>query len=197
MTAALVIVDVQVDFCSGGSLPVPDAEAILPVVNRLMREFGRVILTQDWHPPGHVSFASSHAGRQPFSRIMLPSGAQMLWPDHCVAGSAGARFHPRLAIPPHAGIIRKGMHRHRDGTSAFFEADGTTPVGLDQLLRAAGVRALVLAGLATDVCVAHTALDARRLGYAVTVVEAGCRGIDTAGSLAAWERMTAAGVRRG
>jgi nicotinamidase/pyrazinamidase len=197
MTAALVIVDVQVDFCAGGSLSVPDAEAILPVVNRLLGEFDRVILTQDWHPPGHVSFASSHPGRQPFSRIMLPSGEQMLWPDHCVAGSAGARLHPGLEIPSHAGIIRKGVQRDRDGTSAFFEADGTTPVGLDELLRAAGVREIVLAGLATDVCVADTALDARRLGYAVTVVEAGCRGIDTARSLAAWERMTAAGVRRG
>lgn len=197
MTTALVIVDVQVDFCAGGSLAVPDADAILPVVNGLMGEYLRVILTQDWHPPGHVSFASSHPGKQPFSRIMLPSGQQALWPDHCVAGSIGARFHPRLEIPPQAGIVRKGVHWHLDGTSAFFESDGTTPVGLDALLRAAGATELVLAGLATDVCVANTALDARRLGYGVTVVEAGCRGIDPAAIRAAWERMKAAGVRRG
>lgn len=198
MTTALVIVDVQIDFCAGGSLAVPDAEAILPVVNGLMRNHGRVILTQDWHPPGHVSFASSHPGEQPCGRIMLPYGEQILWPDHCIGGTDGAAFHPRLEVPPSAGIVRKGIHREVDSYSAFFEADGTTPVGLDPLLRAADVRAIVLAGLATDFCVLHTALDARRLGYDVTVIEAGCRGIDTNGSLAtAWERMDAAGVRRG
>jgi len=197
-TTALVIIDVQVDFCTGGSLAVPDAEAILPIVNVLMRDFRHVIVTQDWHPLGHVSFASSHPGRRVFDRIPLPSGEQILWPDHCVAGSAGAALLPRLEIPPSAEIVRKGVHRHVDSYSAFFEADGTTPVGLDQLLRAADVRAIVLAGLATDFCVLHTALDARRLGYDVTVVEAGCRGIDSQGSLAAaWARMTAAGVRRG
>ena len=197
-TSALVIADVQVDFCTGGSLAVSDAEAILPIVNGLMRDFRHVILTQDWHPPGHVSFASSHPGRRVFDRIPLPSGEQILWPDHCVAGSAGAALHPRLEIPPSAEIVRKGVHQHADSYSAFFEADGTTPVGLDQLLRAADVRAIVLAGLATDFCVLHSALDARRLGYDVTVVEAGCRGIDSQGSLAAaWARMDAAGVRRG
>ena len=198
MTTALVIVDMQVDFCAGGSLAVPDAEAILPVVNGLMHEFRRVILTQDWHPPGHISFASSHPGRCVFDRITLPAGEQILWPDHCVAGSAGAALHPRLEVPPSAEIVRKGVHRDVESYSAFFEADGTTPVGLDRLLRAVDVRAIVLAGLATDFCVLHTALDARRLGYDVTVIEAGCRGIDSQGSLAAaWERMTAAGVRRG
>jgi nicotinamidase/pyrazinamidase len=198
MTTVLVIVDVQVDFCAGGSLAVPEAEAILPVVNGLMHEFRRVIVTQDWHPSGHVSFASSHPGRSPFSRITLPYGEQILWPDHCIAGTGGAAFHPRLEVPPSAGIVRKGVHRNVDSYSAFFEADGTTPVGLDPLLRAADVREIVLAGLATDFCVLHTALDARRLGYDVTVIEAGCRGIDTNGSVAAaWERMDAAGVRRG
>lgn len=197
-TTALVIIDVQVDFCTGGSLAVPDAEAILPIVNGLMRDFHRVILTQDWHPPGHISFASSHPGRCVFDRITLPAGEQILWPDHCVAGSAGAALHPRLEVPPSAEIVRKGVHRDVESYSAFFEADGTTPVGLDRLLRAVDVRAIVLAGLATDFCVLHTALDARRLGYDVTVIEAGCRGIDSQGSLAAaWERMTAAGVRRG
>jgi nicotinamidase/pyrazinamidase len=197
-TTALVIADVQVDFCTGGSLAVPDAEAILPIVNGLMREFRHVIITQDWHPPGHVSFASSHPGRRTFDRIRLPAGDQILWPDHCVAGSAGAALHPQLEVPSAAGIVRKGVHRDVDSYSAFFEADGATPVGLDGLLRAAEAREIVLAGLATDFCVLQTALDARRLGYDVTVVEAGCRGIDTEGSLvAAWERMTAAGVRRG
>ena len=198
MTTALVIVDMQVDFCAGGSLAVPDAEAILPVVNGLLREFRRAILTQDWHPTGHVSFASSHPGKRPFSRITLPYGEQILWPDHCIAGTDGAAFHPRLEVPPSAGFVRKGIHRHADSYSAFLEADGTTPVGLESLLQAADAREIVLAGLATDFCVLHTALDARRLGYDVTVIEAGCRGIDTNGSLAAaWERMDAAGVRRG
>ena len=198
MTTALVIVDMQVDFCAGGSLAVPDAEAILPVVNGLMHEFRRVILTQDWHPPGHVSFASSHPGKPPLSRITLPYGEQILWPDHCIAGTDGAAFHPRLEVPPSAGVVRKGIHRQVDSYSAFFEADSRTPVGLAPLLNAAEAREIVLAGLATDFCVLHTALDARRLGYDVTVIEAGCRGIDTNGSLAAaWERMDAAGVRRG
>jgi nicotinamidase/pyrazinamidase len=198
MTTVLVIVDVQVDFCAGGSLAVPEAEAILPVVNGLMHEFRRVIVTQDWHPSGHVSFASSHPGKSPFSRITLPYGEQILWPDHCIAGTDGAAFHPRLEVPPSAGIVRKGVHPNVDSYSAFVEADGTTPVGLDPLLRTADVREIVLAGLATDFCVLHTALDARRLGYDVTVIEAGCRGIDTDGSVAAaWERMDAAGVRRG
>ena len=198
MTTALVIVDMQVDFCAGGSLAVPDAEAILPVVNGLMHEFRRVILTQDWHPPGHVSFASSHPGKPPLSRITLSYGEQILWPDHCIAGTDGAAFHPRLEVPPSAGVVRKGIHRQVDSYSAFFEADSRTPVGLAPLLNAAEAREIVLAGLATDFCVLHTALDARRLGYDVTVIEAGCRGIDTNGSLAAaWERMDAAGVRRG
>jgi len=195
--SALVVTDVQNDFCGGGALAVPDAEAILPVVNELVRKFEQVIFTQDWHPPGHVSFASSHPGRRVFDRITLPSGEQILWPDHCVADTPGAALHPGLHVPPHATVLRKGVHQTIDSYSAFFENDGTTAVGLDALLREAGVREIVLVGLATDFCVFRTALDARRLGYDVTVVESGCRGIDVDGSLAAaWNRMAAEGVQR-
>jgi len=197
MTAALVIVDVQNDFCSGGALAVPDAEAILPVVNRLIHDYRHVVVTQDWHPRGHISFASSHAGRHAFSRITLPYGEQTLWPDHCIQGTPGAELHPLLHVPPGTATIRKGTRQNIDSYSAFFENDRTTPVGLDSLLRAMGVREVVLTGLATDFCVLHTALDARRLGYETTVVESGCRGIDTNGSLAAaWDQMARAGVRR-
>ena len=196
MTAALVIVDVQNDFCSGGALAVPDAEAILPVVNGLVHDYRHVVVTQDWHPQGHISFASTHAGRHAFSRMALPYGEQTLWPDHCIQGTPGADLHPLLHVPPGAATIRKGTRQNIDSYSAFFENDRTTPVGLDSLLRAMGVRELVLTGLATDFCVLHTALDARRLGYETTVVESGCRGIDTNGSLAAaWHEMARAGVR--
>lgn len=197
MTSALVVIDVQNDFCDGGALAVPDADAILPIVNRLVRDHEHVFLSQDWHPPGHVSFASSHPGTVVFSRIMLDSGEQILWPDHCVADSHGAAFHPSLEQPPRARIVRKGCRRTIDSYSAFFENDRRTPVGLDDLLRQAGIERLILCGLATDYCVLHTALDARRLGYDVSVVEAACRGIDVAGSLAAaWNALAAAGVRR-
>ena len=197
-TMALVLVDIQTDFCCGGALAVPDADAILPVVNGLMRGFRRIILTQDWHPPGHVSFASSHPGQRPFDHIALPYGDQILWPDHCVAGTPGAAFSPGLSLPPEATVLRKGIHAGVDSYSAFLENDRRTPVGLDALLRETGVGEIVLAGLATDYCVLHTALDARTLGYEVTVVESGCRGIDAHGSLAdAWEQMARAGVRLG
>ena len=196
-TSALVVTDVQNDFCGGGALAVPDAEAILPVVNELVRKFEQVIFTQDWHPPGHVSFASSHPGRRVFDRITLPTGEQILWPDHCVTGTPGAALHRGLHVPPHATVLRKGVHQTIDSYSAFFENDVTTAVGLDALLREASVGEVVLVGLATDFCVLRTALDARRLGYSVTVVESGCRGIDVDGSLAAaWNRMAAVGVRR-
>lgn len=195
--AVLVIVDVQNDFCAGGALAVPDAEAILPVIDELTALHRRVILTQDWHPPRHVSFASSHAGRNPFERIPLASGEQDLWPDHCVAGSVGAAFHPGLRVPPDATILRKGVRRHVDSYSAFLENDRVTPVGLDRLLRAARATEIVLVGLATDYCVLHTALDGRALGYGVTVVESACRGVRGDAALAeAWTRMAAAGVRR-
>lgn len=197
VTTALLIIDVQNDFCSGGALAVPNAEEILPVVNSLARGFQRVFFTQDWHPRGHVSFASSHAGGRPFSHITLPYGEQMLWPDHCVESTHGAAFHPALEIPSSATVVRKGMRRDIDSYSAFLENDRKTPVGLETLLREAGVGKIMLAGLATDVCVLHTALDARALGYEVTVVESACRGIDTDGSLAvAWRKMAEAGVRR-
>jgi nicotinamidase-related amidase len=197
MATALVIIDVQNDFCSGGPLAVPDAEAILPTVNRLIDGHARVVLTQDWHPPKHVSFASCHPGRHAFTSISLSYGEQMLWPDHCVAGTAGADFHVGLQIPPAAAVVRKGFRDDIDSYSAFFENDLATPVGLDALLRSWDTAEIVLAGLATDYCVLHTALDGRRLGYAVTVVESGCRGIDRDGSLAtAWSLMAEAGVRR-
>lgn len=197
MTAALVIVDVQNDFCTDGSLAVPDSEAIVPIINDLIGRFARVVATQDWHPPGHVSFASSHPGRRPFTSIRLPCGEQTLWPDHCLQDSRGAGLHPRLRLPTDAAIIRKGVRAAVDSYSAFFENDGTTPVGLDAVLRDWDVRELVVVGLATDLCVMHTALDARRLGYPTSVIESACRGIDAQGSLAAaWNRMAQAGVRR-
>jgi nicotinamidase-related amidase len=196
--AVLVVVDIQNDFCSGGSLAVPDAEAVLPVVNRLIRDFDRVVLTQDWHPLHHISFASSHPGNLTFSRVTLPHGEQVLWPDHCVQGTHGAAFHPGLEVPAGATVVRKGIHGDIDSYSAFFENDRHTPVGLDAILRQHAAGEIVLAGLATDYCVLHTALDARSLGYQVTVIESGCRGIDLNGSVAdAWGRMTRAGVRRG
>lgn len=198
MKTAVVIVDVQNDFCAGGALAVPDADAILPAVNALMRAFWQVFLTQDWHPPGHVSFASSHPGHAAFSRVALPSGEQELWPDHCVAGSHGAALHGALDIPGDATVIRKGVRKDVDSYSAFFENDRQTPVGLDARLREGDIGEIVLAGLATDYCILHTALDARALGYEVTVVESGCRGVDINGSLVeAWSKMTKAGVRRG
>lgn len=193
----LVVIDVQNDFCSGGALAVPDADAIVPLVNALIRDFRRVIFTQDWHPLGHVSFASSHPGQRVFNRIPLPSGEQVLWPDHCVEGTRGAAFHPGLDVPADATIVRKGVRPHIDSYSALFENDRQTPVGLDALLRAGGACEIILAGLATDYCVLHTALDARALGYEVGVVEPACRGIDREGSLAdAWSTMMQAGVRR-
>lgn len=196
-TTALIIVDIQNDFCAGGALAVPDANAVISVANTLIARFRHVFFTQDWHPRGHVSFASSHPGTQPLSRITLPHGEQILWPDHCVEGSPGAEFHPGLAVPPDATVVRKGIHAGIDSYSAFFENDRKTRVGLDALLREAGVREIVLAGLATDFCVLNTALDARSLGYEVTVAESGCRGIDSNGSLAAaWSQMDQAGVRR-
>lgn len=198
MKTALVIVDVQNDFCSGGALAVPDADAVIPVLNDFITGFERVFLTQDWHPRGHVSFASSHEGRHAFDRLALANGEQILWPDHCVENTPGAAFHAGLNVPHDAVVVRKGTRRDTDSYSAFFENDGHTPVGLDSLLRRANVAEIILAGLATDFCVLNTALDARRLGYAVTVIESGCRGINTQGSLdRAWSQMTQAGVRRG
>jgi nicotinamidase/pyrazinamidase len=195
---ALIVVDVQRDFCPGGALAVPDGDAVVPVVNRLAREHAHVVLTQDWHPVGHASFASAHAGRRPFETIEMPDGAQTLWPDHCVQGSDGAALHPGLAVPQAELIIRKGHHSDIDSYSAFRENDRKTPTGLAGYLRERGIAALTLCGLATDYCVLYSALDARELGFAATVVLAACRGIDLDGSLArALAAMREAGVALG
>ncbi len=194
---ALLVVDVQNDFCPGGALGVNDGDAIIPVINDLTRRFAHVILTQDWHPQDHLSFASSHPGSRPLDCINLPYGNQILWPDHCVEWTSGAEFHPQLKAAHCELIIRKGFHREIDSYSAFFENDRHTPTGLTGYLRERGLTRLYIVGLATDFCVAYTALDARKLGFEVTVIEAGCRGIDVNGSLAtAWEQMKAAGVIR-
>jgi nicotinamidase/pyrazinamidase len=196
--AVLVIIDVQNDFCSGGALAVPDGDAVVPIVNHLICRFHRVVFTQDWHPQRHISFASSHPNTPAFSQIATSYGEQTLWPDHCVEGTTGAAFHPGLNVPLDATVVRKGLTLTCDSYSAFFENDRRTPVGLDAVLQTHHARAIVLAGLATDYCVLHTALDARALGYDVTVIESACRGIDVAGSVAdAWKRMEHAGVRRG
>lgn len=193
----LLVVDVQNDFIPGGSLAVAGGDAIVPVINRVARHFEHVALTQDWHPAGHASFASSHPGKAPFDTLALPYGAQTLWPDHCVQGTFGAAFHDELDVPHAELVIRKGYQPAVDSYSAFFAADRTTPTGLNGYLRERGFAHVVLAGLATDFCVAWSALDARRLGFAVTVLEDACRGIDLDGSLdAAWHDMTAAGVER-
>ncbi|WP_376100477.1 bifunctional nicotinamidase/pyrazinamidase [Roseomonas sp. CCTCC AB2023176] len=194
---ALIVVDVQNCFTPGGSLAVPDGDAVVPVINRLSRHFANVVLTQDWHTPDHVSFASQHAGQQPFGTVQLPYGTQVLWPDHCVMGTNGAALHPDLSIPHAQLVIRKGYNRGVDSYSAFLEADRTTKTGLDGYLSSRGIRHVYLTGLATDFCVAWTALDARRLGFEATVIEDACRAIDLNGSLAkAWADMEAAGVRR-
>ncbi|MBX6375708.1 MAG: bifunctional nicotinamidase/pyrazinamidase [Acetobacteraceae bacterium] len=196
-TTALIVTDVQNDFCPGGALAVPDGDAIVPVVNALARRFATVVLIQDWHPADHLSFASQHPGRAPLETVEMPYGPQILWPDHCVMGTPGAALHPGLDIPHAALIQRKGMHREVDSYSALLEADRKTRTGLDGWLAARGIRSVVICGLATDFCVAWTALDARRFGLEVTVVEEASRAIDTGGSLArAWADMEAAGVRR-
>jgi len=193
----LLVVDVQNDFCPGGALAVPDGDAVVPVINKLSRRFGHVILTQDWHCEDHLSFASSHPGKKTHQQIELPYGPQILWPDHCVQQTQGAEFHPQLAIPHCELIIRKGYHREIDSYSAFFENDRQTPTGLAGYLRERGLMQLFIVGLATDFCVAYSALDARRLGFEVTVIEEGCRGIDLDGSVAAaWKQLETEGVTR-
>jgi nicotinamidase/pyrazinamidase len=191
----LLVVDIQNDFLPGGALAVPDGDAVIPVINRLARRFAHVILTQDWHPPGHVSFASRH-GRAHFSTVELHYGRQVLWPDHCVQGTSGAQFAEGLDIPHAQAVIRKGHHAHTDSYSAFLEADRTTSTGLAGLLRERGFTTVYLCGLATDFCVAWSALDAKAAGFDVVVIEDACRAIDTNGSLDAARRAFAdAGVR--
>ena len=193
----LLVIDVQNDFCPGGALAVPDGAAVVPVVNRLARRFADVVMTQDWHPAGHLSFASAHPGRQPFETIDLAYGAQTLWPDHCVQGTAGAAFHRDLSLPQAELILRKGFRKPIDSYSAFYENDRRTPTGLAGYLRERGFRRVFLAGLATDFCVHYSAVDARREGFAAVLVEDGCRAIDLGGSLAdALQKMAAAGVER-
>jgi nicotinamidase/pyrazinamidase len=196
-SAVLLVVDVQNSFLPGGSLAVTDGEQVVPVINRIARRFAHVVLTQDWHTPGHISFASSHAGKSPFETIELGYGRQVLWPDHCVQGSDGAALSNELAIPHASLIIRKGFHHAIDSYSAFTEADGRTTTGLAGYLAARGLTRVFIAGLATDFCVAWSAIDARKAGFETHVIEDACRGIDTDGSLAkAWADMTAAGVKR-
>ena len=193
----LLVVDVQNGFVPGGNLPVKDGDQVVPLINRLARAFEHVVLTQDWHTPGHISFASSHPGKKPFETVALPYGPQVLWPDHCVQGTADADLHPALDIPHAELIIRKGYRKHIDSYSAFNEADGKTPTGLTGYLKDRGLGKVYLVGLATDFCVAWSALDARKAGFEAAVIEDATRGIDAGGSLAkSWRDMTDAGVQR-
>jgi nicotinamidase/pyrazinamidase len=193
---ALIVIDIQNDFCPGGALAVAGGDEIIPRVNALMAEFPVRVLTQDWHPADHSSFAANHAGAAPFSLIDMPYGPQVLWPTHCVQGSRGAAFHDGLRTDPADLVIRKGFRTAIDSYSAFFENDHKTPTGLEGYLRSRGVTELTLVGLATDFCVAYSAIDAAGLGFGVTVLEGACRAIDLNGSLAeARDGMRGAGVR--
>ena len=193
----LLVIDVQNDFCPGGALAVGDGDAVVPVINRLSHRFNHVVLTQDWHPVGHGSFASAHAGSAPFQTVTMSYGEQTLWPDHCVQATSGAAFHPQLSTERAELVIRKGFRSEIDSYSAFYENDRRTPTGLSGYLRDRGFQRLFLVGLATDYCVHYSAVDARRLGFETVVVEAGCRAIDLMGSLAsAWTAMHQVGVQR-
>ncbi|HUF87953.1 MAG TPA: bifunctional nicotinamidase/pyrazinamidase [Thermohalobaculum sp.] len=184
-TDVLLVVDVQNDFCRGGALEVPDGDAIVAPLNQVAKRFRHVVLTQDWHTPGHQSFASSHRGREPMETIEVDYGPQILWPDHCVQGTRGAGFHPDLDIPHAQLIVRKGYDREIDSYSAFFENDQSTPTGLAGYLRERRLKRCFLAGLAFDVCVRYSAEDARKVGLPAVVLEDLCRGIDMAGSVQA------------
>lgn len=194
-TDALIVIDVQNDFCPGGALAVIDGDAIIPEINALMEEFQVRVLTQDWHPADHASFAANHPGKAAFSLIEMPYGPQVLWPVHCVQGTSGAAFHTGLRTDPADMVLRKGFRAAIDSYSAFFENDRTTPTGLEGYLRTRGVDHVTLVGLATDFCVAYSAVDAARLGFGVSVIESACRAIDLDGSLETARRaMTEAGV---
>jgi nicotinamidase/pyrazinamidase len=196
MTHALIIIDVQNDFCPGGALAVSGGDEIVSGINDLMLEFSAVILTQDWHPAGHSSFASAHPGKTPYDMIDMPYGPQVLWPDHCIQGSIGAAFHPDLVTDRADLIIRKGYNPKIDSYSAFFENDHTTPTGLEGYLRTRGITTLTMVGLATDFCVNYSALDAAKLGFSVAVRQELCRAIDLDGSLdSAIAAMSDAGVK--
>jgi nicotinamidase/pyrazinamidase len=181
----LLVIDVQNDFCPGGALAVADGDAVVPVIAAAMPRFAHVVLTQDWHPAGHRSFASAHPGRAPYESAAFPYGEQTLWPDHCVQGTVGADFHPALDLTRAELVIRKGFRPDIDSYSAFFENDRRTPTGLAGYLRERGLRRVVLCGLATDFCVAYSAIDARRQGFEAAVMLDACRAIDLGGSLAA------------
>ncbi|EKD60531.1 MAG: hypothetical protein ACD_54C00693G0002 [uncultured bacterium] len=192
---ALIVIDVQNDFCPGGALAVANGDAIIPQINALMAEFACVVATQDWHPADHASFAANHPGAAPFSITEMAYGPQVLWPTHCVQGTAGAAFHPALHSDPAQLVIRKGFRAGIDSYSAFFENDHKTATGLEGYLRSRGITAVTLVGLATDFCVAYSALDAAGLGFKVTLLESACRAIDLNGSLAeARTKCLAAGV---
>jgi nicotinamidase/pyrazinamidase len=194
---ALIVIDVQNCFTPGGSLAVKDGDAIVPIINAMAKKFPHVIITQDWHTADHVSFASQHQGKKPFEVTKVPYGNQVLWPDHCVQGTEGAQLHKDLNIPHAELVIRKGFRKGVDSYSAFLEADKRTSTGLGGYLRQRGIRNLYICGLATDFCVAWSALDARKQAFSVAVVEDACRGIDLNGSVAAaWKDMGKAGVRR-
>ncbi|MBA3911530.1 MAG: bifunctional nicotinamidase/pyrazinamidase [Rhodobacter sp.] len=194
-TEALIVIDVQNDFCPGGALAVAGGDEIVSGINGLMRDYATIVLTQDWHPANHLSFADNHPGATPFSLIDMPYGPQVLWPSHCVQGTKGAEFHPALQTNPAQLVIRKGFRLEIDSYSAFFENDRKTPTGLEGYLKSRGVTALTLVGLATDFCVAYSALDASKLGFKVTVRGELCRAIDLDGSLAAARsQMQAAGI---
>lgn len=194
---ALLIVDVQNDFCPGGTLEVPSGDEVVPVINELSQTFDVVLQTQDWHPAGHSSFASSHKGKEPFESIEMPYGEQVLWPDHCVQGSEGAEFHPDLETDRSQLIIRKGFRKEIDSYSAFYENDNTTPTGLAGYLRDRGIDHLYVAGLATDFCVKWSVLDGLEEGFSVTVIEDAVKGIDMDGSVdKAWDEMHISGADR-
>jgi nicotinamidase/pyrazinamidase len=195
-TSVLLVIDVQNCFLPGGSLAVKDGDKVVPVINALAKKFPDVVMTQDWHTPGHVSFASTHAGKKPFETIDLKYGKQVLWPDHCVQGTDGAGLSKDLAVPQAGLVLRKGFNKDTDSYSAFNEADGRA-TGLASYLKARKLQRVFLAGLATDFCVAWSALDARKAGFDTYVIEDACRGIDNQGSLAmAWTDMSKAGVKR-
>jgi nicotinamidase/pyrazinamidase len=187
----LLLVDIQNDFCPGGGLAVPHGDEVVPLVNRLAARFAHVVLTQDWHPRGHLSFASSYPGRKPYETVELAYGTQVLWPDHCVQGSPGADFRTDLAVPHAELVLRKGYHREIDSYSAFAENDRTTSTGLAGYLRERGLARVFVAGLAFDFCVRYSAEDAHRAGFRVAVIEDACRGIDVAGSMAQTRRRLA------
>lgn len=193
----LVVIDVQNCFVPGGTLPVPEGDKIIPLINRLAPAFKHVVLTQDWHTPAHISFASTHGGKKPFETTQLGYGTQVLWPDHCIQGTADAEIHKDLKIPHAELIIRKGYRQEVDSYSAFLEADRKTQTGLTGYLKERGFTRVFFVGLATDFCVAWSALDARRAGFEAVVIEDATRGIDAGGSLGkAWKDMIGAGVKR-